>query len=208
LIVYFEYSYFWLLLTLFILKRVEQYVRALKEGDYAAFDALYHLYAENLFAFVISIAKDRYIAEEITQVVFIKVWEKRCEVKEHYSFKSWLFAITFNETVSYLRKVSAENTKIRKSRRIRDKISNETEYEIEFRNLESHTRKIIESLPEKRKQVFKMSREQGLSNQEISRDLGISVKTVENQMNSALKQIKKELGRRKILSIFFCLMYF
>lgn len=190
------------------LKSVEEYVSALKNGDHAAFDALYRLYIENLYAFIISITRDKFMAEEITQVVFAKVWEKRAEISEHYSFKSWLFTLTFNETISQLRKATSEKTKIRRFHLDSVHSTNETEYMIEFRNLETLSQTIIDRLPEKRRQIFKMSREQGLSNQDIASELGLSVKTVENQMSSALKQIRKELGRGKILNVFFYFMSF
>jgi RNA polymerase sigma-70 factor (ECF subfamily) len=69
----------------------EKYVMGLKLNDYHAFDFLYHKYSESLYSFVLGITRDSFAAEEVTQIVFIKVWQKKSQIKEYYSFKSFLF---------------------------------------------------------------------------------------------------------------------
>lgn len=186
-----------------LVENEKKLVLGLKKGEYASFDALFNKYAESLFAFAVSITKDSFLAEEITQDVFLKVWDKRHQIEEHYSFKSFLFSVTFNETISHLRKIKSEKNKIDSLINIRDDISHETEYEVEYRNLKSLANEIIEDFPTKRKQIFKLSREQGLTNKEISEELGISVKTVENQMTAALKTLREKLGSEGNLGMFF-----
>ena len=186
----------------------KKYIQGLKNGEYSSFDVLFKKYAESLYAFVISITKDSFIAEEITQDVFFKVWQKRSQIEEHYSFKSFLFSVTYNATISYLRKIRAEKNKIQSFVLFRSDISNETEYEVEFRNLESLANEIIEDFPVKRKQIFKMSREQGFTNKEIADKLEISVKTVENQMTAALKTLRSKLGADDSLGLFFYFVFF
>lgn len=176
------------------MKTDREYITGLKNGDYTAFDGLFNRYAKSIFAFVFSISKDRFAAEEVTQTIFVKIWEKRMQIDEHFSFKAFLFRITYNETISYLRKEKAEKKKIESFTSSKSYLSSETEYLVEFRNQESHARDIIDSLPERRRQIFKLSREQGLTNKEIAAQMQISVKTVENQMNSALKELREKLG--------------
>lgn len=176
------------------MKTDQEYIVALKNEDYHALDALFKRYSESIFAFVFSISKDSFVAEEITQTVFVKVWEKRRQIDEHFSFKAFLFRITYNETISYLRKEQAEKKRIDSYASTKSYLSNETEYLVEFKSQESAARAIIDSFPERRRQIFKLSREQGLTNREIAGQLGISVKTVENQINSALKVLKNRLG--------------
>jgi RNA polymerase sigma-70 factor (ECF subfamily) len=190
------------------LKTDLQYIRGLKNGEYPSFDALFNKYAESLFAFVFSITKDFFIAEEVTQEVFTKVWEKRGRIEEHYSFKAFLFSVTYNETISYLRKQKSEKNKIASYTSMKAFDSNETEYEVEFKNLESIANKVIDELPDKRKQIFKMSREQGLTNKEIADELQISIKTVENQMTSTLKVLREKLGSENNSGLFFYFLFF
>jgi RNA polymerase sigma-19 factor, ECF subfamily len=126
-------------------KKEAQYVVGLKNGDYSAFDVLFKKYVNKLYAFVISITKDTFMAEEITQDVFARVWEKRAHIDEHYSFHSFLFSVTYNETISHLRKIKAEKNKLESFTSLKNTSTNETEYEVEFRNLESVTNDIIEN---------------------------------------------------------------
>lgn len=190
------------------LKTDRDYIIYLKQDDYHAFDELFSRYSENVFAFVFSISKDSFVAEEVTQTVFVKIWEKRMQIDEHFSFKSFLFRITYNETISYLRKEKAEKRRIELFTSSKSFSSNETEYLVEFQSQESFAREIIEGFPERRKQVFKLSREQGLTNKEIADQMQISVKTVENQMNSALKTLKERLGSQELAGLLYFFIVF
>lgn len=178
-------------------------VELLKSGDISAFSALFRKYSERLYAFALGIAKEPYIAEEITQLVFLKVWEKRHQIDEYLSFKSFLFSITYSETISWLRKEIAEKRKMDRWGEHSSFESKETDYTIEFNDISSLANEIIGSLPEKRREIFRMSREEGYSYKEISEKLGISVKTVENQISSALKTIREKLGEDKIVTVLF-----
>jgi RNA polymerase sigma-70 factor (ECF subfamily) len=178
-------------------------VELLKSGDMPAFSVLFKKYSERLYAFALGITKEPYIAEEITQLVFLKVWEKRFQIDEYLSFKSFLFSITYSETISWIRKETAEKRKMDHWGEYRSYESNETDYTVEFNNISSLVHEIIESLPEKRKEIFRLSREQGYSYKEIAEKLGISVKTVENQISAALKTIRGRLGEDQIISILF-----
>ena len=190
------------------MKTDQEYIAGLKNEDYSAFDALFKRYSESIFAFVFSISKDSFIAEEITQMVFVKVWEKRMQIDEHFSFRSFLFRVTYNETISYLRKEKAEKKRIASFTLSKSYLSNETEYLVEFKSQESAAWKIIDNFPERRKQIFKLSREQGLTNREIAEQLQISVKTVENQMNSALKVLKAKLAFSDSFGLLFFFIMF
>ena len=190
------------------MKTDQEYIVGLKNEDYTAFDGLFNRYSESIFAFVFSISKDSFTAEEITQTVFAKIWEKRMQIDEHFSFKSFLFRITYNETISYLRKEKAEKKRIGKFTSAKSYLSNETEYLVEFRSQESFARDIIDNFPARRKQIFKLSREQGLTNREIAGQLQISVKTVENQINSALKVLKNKLGSNDTAGLLFFFIMF
>lgn len=176
------------------MKTDQEYIAGLKNGEYNAFDALFKRYAKSIFAFVFSISKDSFIAEEVTQIIFVKIWEKRMQIGEHFSFRAFLFRITYNETISYLRKEKAEKKRVESFTSSKSYLTSETEYLVEFRNQESVARDIIDTFPARRRQIFKLSREQGLTNKEIAAQMQISVKTVENQMNSALKVLKEKLG--------------
>lgn len=184
------------------------HVELLKQSNFPAFDALFQKYSSSLYAFTLGITRNQFAAEEITQLVFLKVWEKRAQIDQHLSFKSFLFAVAYHETVSWLRKEDSEKRRIGNYAQVASQFSNETEYSIEFRNLEMVADKLIESMPEKRKEIFKLSREQGFSNKEIAAKLNISVKTVENQMTAALKYLREKLGTSEFAGLLFYFLLF
>jgi len=184
------------------------YVECLKKDDFTAFDALFHKYSENLYAFALSITRDSFAAEEVTQLVFLKVWEKRAQINEHLSFKSFLFSVAYHETISWLRKEHSEKRRIGEYGQIIVSQTNETEQVVEFRSMELIAESLINELPMKRKEIFLLSREQGFSNKEIAEKLNLSVKTVENQMTSALKYLREKLGKHDILGLLFYFLMF
>lgn len=190
-------------------RKDKEYVECLKKDDFVAFDALFRKYSKKLYAFSLSITRDSFAAEEITQLVFLKVWEKRTLIDQHLSFKSFLFSITYNETISWLRKEKSEKRRISEFIRTSGSLTNETEQTIEFKDIVGFAAQLIDELPGKRKQIFILSREQGFSNKEIALKLGVSVKTVENQMTAALKYLRERLGKHEILgSLFYFLMFY
>lgn len=179
------------------------HVEYLKKDDFIAFDSLFRKYSESIYSFVLSITRESYAAEEITQLVFLKVWEKRSKINEHLSFKSFLFSVTYNETISWLRKEKANQRKVNDFIQGTEITTNETVNTIEFRNLEITANQYISAMPEKRREIFLLSRNQGFTNKEIANKLDISVKTVENQITSALKYLREKLGTHDILGMLY-----
>jgi len=177
-----------------VMEEDKKYVRALKNGDYGAFDVLFRKYTERIYAFTLGITRQKFASEEITQIVFLKVWENRLRIDEHFSFKSFLFSVTYHEIISWLRKEKSEKRKVEKFVTSANYASEETEVGIEFKNLEHVTNLMIDNFPERRREIFKLSREHGFSNKEIAKELNISVKTVEGHMTSALKVLREKLG--------------
>ncbi|MDD4191622.1 MAG: RNA polymerase sigma-70 factor [Mangrovibacterium sp.] len=181
----------------------KRYVAALKNGDYEAFNILFRKYTERIYAFTLGITRQKFASEEITQIVFLKVWENRRQIDEHFSFKSFLFSVAYHEIISWIRKEKSERRKIVNFLASFNDSSEETEVKIEFRNLEQITNLMIENFPEKRREIFKLSREHGLSNKEIAQQLSISVKTVEGHMTAALKALREKLGNTALAGCLF-----
>jgi RNA polymerase sigma-70 factor (ECF subfamily) len=185
-----------------------EYVECLKKDDFVAFDALFRKYSGSLYAFTLSITRNSFAAEEITQLVFLRVWEKRAKINEHLSFKSFLFSVAYNETISWLRMEKSQKRRISEFVNLKGFESNETEQTVEFRDIEGIANQLVQEMPEKRKEIFRLSREQGFSNKEIAEKLSISVKTVENQITSALKYLREKLYKHDILGLLFYFLIF
>lgn len=180
---------------------------ALKANDHQAFDTLFRKYARKLYNFSLATTKNKFIAEEMVQVVFLKIWEKRNQISEHHSFNSFLFTIAYHEIITWIRKARSDQRKTLAFQAYNNLVSNETEIKIDFQNFENLTMQLIEQLPERRREIFRLSRQEGLSNKEIADKLKISVKTVENQMTAALRFLRKNLEKEAVFGILFYFLF-
>lgn len=172
----------------------EKLIRRFKRGDMKAFRKIYDTYCEPLFRFANSYLKDSFEAEEIVQDVFLKVWEKRDEVDEQKSFKSYLYRITVNKVFNEL-KHRVVKQKYEQHALNFDQVTSETpESSIQFQELNKQLDILLTKLPEQQRTIFIMSRWKGLTNAEIAENLSLSIRTVENQIYRAAKFIKLHLN--------------
>ena len=170
-------------------------VRSLRKGDIKAFDRLFEKYARRLLYFVRGYIGSKEDAEGVVQEVFIKIWENRQKIKEHSSFQSFIFTITYNIIRKYFRAKYTEQKYLKLFFEDFEASVDNTKLEIEYYEMQEQVSFAIEHLSPKRKEIFQLSREEGLSHKEIARIMGISPKTVENQIHEAIKQIKKHLRK-------------
>jgi RNA polymerase sigma-70 factor, ECF subfamily len=166
---------------LFILKKMI-------DGDINAFKHFFDTYYTDLCNFVNLYIKNQSISEEIVQDIFVHFWERKNILNIHSSVKSYLYSASKFRGLNHIR-----NT--RRQQDILSKLDKEESTEISFNNLdESILRKLlaqaVDSLPNKCRQIFLMSQDVALTNQDIATNLGISIKTVENQMTIAYKKLR------------------
>ncbi len=181
-------------------------IKKLSGSDPAALKELYDFYAADIYRFAFSILKTQVDAEEVTQSVFIKIWEVRKSLMEDRNFKSFIFTVTRNASLNYLRKrfnerVMTDNLEKRLSG-ITPAIQDDIVIEKEMQGKAS---KLIDMLPPKRKRIFLLSRFKGMTYQEIADFLNISENTVDTQMRKAIKFMKDNLSDEIsfILLLFF-----
>ena len=169
-------------------------VSQLRNNEVKSFDILFEKYSAKLYRFSFSLLKNHEDSKEIVQEAFYRVWEKRHEIDSSKSFRSFLFTISYHLIIDQLRLKlkDQEYRKFLKEYFKTEEVKFDTVTDYETLNRQIAT--IVEELPAKRKQIFTLSREKGLTHKEIAGQLNISVKTVENQINLALKLIKSRLG--------------
>jgi RNA polymerase sigma-70 factor, ECF subfamily len=177
-------------------------ISCFKCGDMAAFDQIYRIYKKKIFLFALSIIKIREDAEGILHDVFLKVWENRKTIDEHLSFESYLFTITYNSTISLMRKKVSEIQYMDYLKSIQNASQQEElNSEVDYILLKEKSDEIIDKLPARQKQVYKLSREDGLSYKEIAKSLNITNNTVETHMERALKTLRTQLGNISSFSV-------
>jgi len=182
-------------------------VKSLKKGDLFAFDQLFSKYSKKLYYFAKGYLGSKEDTEGLVQEVFLLVWDKRKELKEHLSFNAFLYTVTYNAIRKYFRKKARAKKYLDKFLEDYDGKHNKTIADIEYNNLQELANKAIEKLPEKRKLIFQLSRHKGLTNMEIARKLNISKKTVENQIHSALKFLREQFAKGTLLTLLFYYLF-
>ena len=157
-------------------------------GSQAAFRKLFEYYYPRVLTFLESFISNREDARDTGQNVFAKIWVMRETLTEIRSFGAYLYRLSRNAAVDYCRSKRIRIPITDNYEDVRD-TSPDEEYFARERSLQY--RNCLENMPERRREVFNMSRDEGLSNEEISRRLGISKKTVENHLNAALRELRK-----------------
>ncbi len=163
----------------------------IQKGDEKAFEQLFKSYYGHLCLFATKIMDDEITAEEIVQDIFVKFWEKREQITVDLSIKNYLFRSVKN---SCLNIIKHNKTRAQYAQHILAEAekNNFSDNYIEV-DLAKKIEESIESLPEKRREIFRMSREEGLKYREIAEKLQLSVKTVETQMSLAFKHLRNKL---------------
>lgn len=155
-------------------------------GDNEAFKTLFEMFYPKVKIFLVKFLKDENTAEDISQDIFVKIWTYREALPDIRSFNTYLYRMTRNAALNHLR---GNHSKIDISKMsVLDDKDIEAEYQTKEKEL--LIRLTVEHMPPQRQRIFKMSREQGLSNDDIALKLGISKKTVENNITLALKDLR------------------
>lgn len=164
----------------------------LQEGNEQAFKTLFEKYYSSLCLFARQYLKESEAAEEAVQDMFVKIWEKRQSLHIETSVKNYLFRAVRNHCLNQIQHEKIKAQYVGKVIDAAHQEINPDHFFVEVDLLE-RIEKSINSLPPKRQEIFRLSREQGLKYKEIADQLNISVKTVEAQMGQALKVLREEL---------------
>ena len=182
----------------------------ISNNDEFAFMAFFDLYSKKVYQFIFKFIKEKSESEDLTQIVFIKLWEKRGMLNKVESVNGFVFTIAHRIVIDHFRLVQTKNKNLISNEYENDESSTTLTAEdlINKHEFEKIYNKAIDSLPPKRKAIFILSRHEGLTNKQIAERLDISVKTVENQMTSALLFLKDYFKQSDfILFIVFSIFY-
>lgn len=153
---------------------------------------IYRAFYGKVFTFVLSLVRSKANAQDITQNIFMKLWKNRKKLEHIKSMDDYLFILSKNACMDYFRKASRkkEISTYVFDEFLLSRIVSSPEKRIDALSDIEELRHVIDSLPSKRRDIFIMSRFDGLSNDEIASILGVSKKTVENQISLATKKNK------------------
>lgn len=173
-----------------MLNEDQQLLKQISEGDVKSLGILYVLYSAKIHNFAMSMLQNETEAEDMTQDIFLKIWNARSTLGDVTSLKSYLFSMTHNSVMNLI-----------KSRRVRDRYKENSfvampqAYEmataVETGELLRSIDTALEGMSELRKTIFRMSRFENRTYQEIADMLMISPKTVQYHISCALGELRK-----------------
>jgi RNA polymerase sigma-70 factor (ECF subfamily) len=163
-------------------------VAGLRNNDVKAFDVLYWRYHQAIYANIFKLVKDHETSKDILQEVFTTLWEKRTVIDGGRSVSGWLFVVSYNRSISHLKKVLKES--------IVSSVPDENEHPVEDTEIHIKTTqhyildKAIEHLSPQKRKVFELCKLQGKSYDEAAKELNISRHTVKEYLSNAVANIK------------------
>lgn len=174
------------------------------------FRELFDSYFRALTTYAYRFVGDWQTAEDITQDVFLSLWEKKECIDFDEPIKPYLYRATYNRSINHLNSALMQK-RIEGSDTIDELINREIlEYNqhdtLLLKEMTDEINRFVDTLPPQCRTVYKLSREKNLRNKEIAAQLGISEKAVEKQISKALGEIRKHLVRLDLLSILACLI--
>lgn len=173
-----------------------------------AFYNIYERYCKRLYGFVLRYIKQEADAEEIVQEVFIKVWEARNKIDVYSSFESFLFTVAYNATMSLFRKRVQEKKYLEHLKTLQQvEHAPDTANEIHFIELNKKLQALLNELTPRQKEIFQLSREEGLTHEEIARKLNVSVNTVKKHMGNALAFLKSHIDTSLMINSLFVYLF-
>mgnify|MGYP001795280805 CR=1 FL=1 len=180
----------------------QELIKLLKKDDARALDQVFNRYWETLFRLAENVLLDENASKDIVQEIFINLWERRHQVTID-NLRAYLTQAVKYQVATYLRR--GKFTDRHQEQLASLAFANQTEEIVHFNELEKNILDLLTNLPERCREVFYLSRFQGLNNREIAEQLNISIRTVETQISKALKFLRIKLKPSLLSFVLFLL---
>ncbi|WP_120272251.1 RNA polymerase sigma factor [Mangrovibacterium diazotrophicum] len=182
----------------------ESLVRRFTLGDMQAFDEIYSMFNYKLQKFIFSLVKNPTDTEDLVHEVFVKVWENKEKLKAHSAFNSYLFTIGYNTTISFLRRRVHDTRYVEYVKSVQVETDEvDLVEQLDTEEMREALNVLVEKMPERQREVFKMKHFENCSYKEIAEALNISVNTVENHIVKAHRFLKEHMGKSYLAMLFF-----
>jgi RNA polymerase sigma-70 factor (ECF subfamily) len=167
--------------------------RVVHQNDYQAFEEVFKISYPWLMNYARQLVSDRAEAENAVSEVFYKIWKSRATIRIHRSVKSYLYQAVRNQVLDTVRRTKPSRTYEYAMVPATSSFERSPEEEMIGNELKERIWRAIDRLPPQRRQIFLLSREEGLKYHEIAQRLNISIKTVETQISRSLKTLRELL---------------
>ena len=163
----------------------------LSSGKEDAFDKVYNHYLHSIYSFVIKFVKSPELTKDLTQEIFIRIWENRSRLSKVKSFRAYLFVTARNHVLNFLREASSSNVILTEI--INSYASPQGANEMISKEYEQWLHNVLESMSPQMRAVFKLCREQNKNYDEVADLLQITKNTVKKHMVRSMRVIKGRL---------------
>ncbi|MES2238707.1 MAG: RNA polymerase sigma-70 factor [Bacteroidota bacterium] len=178
-----------------------QLIHALKTGDPKAYTFLVNTYHHKLCVYAYNFTHDHNLSEDIVQNVFMRVWNKRENLKPDFVIISFLYRSVYNEFIDqYRSQKSVYPLEKKYIDALNAIVENEDEHSLE--SIIKLVKREIQNLPPKCKEIFLLSKEEGLTNIEIAEYKNVSIKSVEAHITKAFSILRNALGENTNIYLF------
>jgi RNA polymerase sigma-70 factor (ECF subfamily) len=177
--------------------------RKINAGEKNAYQELFERYAPRIYQFSLSYLKNKSDAEELVQDVFLKIWEKRDMLDESKNIKSFIFKVAVNTIYDFIRHKNIENAFNDFTRANFETNSDNTWHTVIYDEMQENLQKLVAQLPGQQQKIFQLSKEEGLTSEEIAAKLNLSKRTVENHLFRAVSFLKEHFKRDSFISALF-----
>lgn len=186
-----------------LLHTEKELIQKLAEGDSFAFEVLFYKYRNKVKGFAVKMVPAQVDPEEIVQEVFVKLWLKKETLNPEKDFQSYLFSIAKNLILDHLK--SAVNRKLYyvSEHFQQDLLVDDGTENLLKEGVEERLQQLINEIPERRREIFRMSRFEGMSYKQIAERLNISENTVDSQIRNALAFLRKEFRKFVVLAFLY-----
>jgi RNA polymerase sigma-70 factor (ECF subfamily) len=164
----------------------------IKQDDLTAYEIIFRRYYQELYRFAYTYLRDQVPSEEMAQEVFLYLWEKRGQIEIKTTLKTYMYSAIKNKCLNYIKYEVPRKNQLEESH-LALMVTEQPDQEVDSGRLKKYIQAAIDELPTKCRQIFVLSRNEGLTYEEIAEEMEISIKTVENQMSIALKKLRESL---------------
>lgn len=167
----------------------------LAAGSEAAFTAIFHHYRGRLYHYIFSITASRETAEDTVHDVFLKIWNNREKMAGIENMNAYLFRICHNQAITGLRRMAKETLILSELQQENIPFLSHADPACQ-KEIRDSIQQAVNRLSPQQRQVFLLSRQDGLKHKQIAEQLGVSINTVKTHLGQALRFLREEIGQQ------------
>lgn len=184
-------------------------IAGIAEGNEQCFSRLFHRYRSKVFSIAFHLTRSAFAAEDITQEVFSSIWVSRHKLPDVRCVDAYINRVIYNSSITFLKKEKNWKQIIFCATTQADTVSSTAEQNIAEKEIRKSIDKAVEQLPAQKRLIFQLSRNEGLSHQQIAEELQIAPSTVKNHLVVAVKILRNMLKQLPLLVVLirFCKLF-